>query len=97
VASLEAAAKWFGVGAPAAAMAALRATRAPGEVNGERLHDWRYMHRMNLKSLPPGRRALWIWGKLFPTVPHMREMYASQGGFARLWSLRVMHLLKKAR
>jgi len=97
VASLEAAATWFGVGAPAEVMATLRATRGPGDVDGERLHDWRYMHRMNLKSLSPVKRALWIWGKLFPTVSHMREMYASQGGFARLWSLRVTHLLKKAR
>ena len=97
MASLEAASTWFGIGAPEVAMAALRATRGSADVDGERLHDWRYMHRMNLGALPPARRALWIWAKLFPNVSLMREMYASDGGFARLWCLRVRALLNKAR
>jgi len=97
VASLEASATWFGHVVPTASMTALRAARGREDVDGDRVHDWRYMHRMNLRALAPAQRAFWIWGKVFPTVPHMREMYASDGGFARLWCLRVAHLFNKAR
>ncbi|WP_159015892.1 nucleotidyltransferase family protein [Cognatiluteimonas profundi] len=97
-ASLEAAATWFGDATPGFAMSALQATRHANGVDGKRLHEWRYMHRMNLKALSStAQRAAWIWGKVFPTVPHMREMYGSDAGWVGLWRERVVHLLHKSR
>jgi hypothetical protein len=94
---LDAAAEWFGPAAPADAMAALRSMPLGTGVDGTRLQDWHYMHRMNLRALPGWRARLsWLARKAFPTIPHMREMYGNHG-VPGLWRARVRELLRKAR
>ena len=95
-AGLQAAADVFGDAAPASALSALRL--AGGDVDGERVHDWRYMHRMNLRALPGfGARVGWLLRKSFPTLPLMREMYGRDKSVPALWAARARQLLRKAR
>jgi hypothetical protein len=97
VAGLDAAADWFGPAAPAAVVTALRAMPLDGGVDGQRLHDWRYMHRMNLRALPGWRaRGAWLARKLFPTRAHLREMHGVDRNLAGLVLARVRALLRKA-
>jgi hypothetical protein len=95
VAGLDAAAVFFGDAAPADVLQALRASDAG--VDGRRLQDWRYMHRMNLRALPSLRARLsWLLRKLFPTVAHMREMYGADKGVMGLLVERARQLVRKS-
>jgi hypothetical protein len=95
-AGLQAAADVFGEAAPPQALSALR--DAGGDVDGGRVHDWRYMHRMNLRALPSlGARVGWLVRKSFPTVALMREMYGRDKSVPALWAARARQLLRKAR
>lgn len=97
-AGLQAAARVFGDAAPAQAMSALRGADGGFGVDGERVHDWRYMHRMNLRALPSlGAKAHWLLRKVFPTLPHLREMYGDGKTVPALWAARARDLLRKAR
>ena len=99
-AGLQAAADVFGDAAPAGMLATLRsAGDVDGRaVDGSRVHDWRYMHRMNLRALPSLRaRVHWLWRKLLPTLPHLREMHGRDKSVPALWAARARHLLRKAR
>jgi len=95
-AGVQAAATVFGDAAPASALVGLRSA---GEgVDGERVHDWRYMHRMNLRALPSlGARIHWLVRKSFPNVQLMREMYGRDKSIPALWAARTRQLLRKAR
>ena len=98
VAGLDATAAVFGQAVSDEVMAELRATRSGEAVDGDRLHDWRYMHRMNLTALPSLKaKASWLWRKSFPSLQLMREMYGVNHGLSRLWLLRVTRILKKLR
>lgn len=95
VAGLEAASARFGEAAPPDVLRALRAL--PAGIDGRRLQDWRYMHRMNLRALPSLRARLsWLLRKLFPTVAHMREMYGADKGLAGLLVERARQLVRKS-
>jgi hypothetical protein len=95
-AGLQAAANVFGDAVPAQALMALRSAR--GGVDGERVHDWRYMHRMNLRALPSLRARLnWLVRKSFPNLQLMREMYGRDKSVPALWAARARQLMRKAR
>jgi hypothetical protein len=99
-AGLQAAAEVFGDAAPADVLASLRASDGfdGGRVDGNRVHDWRYMHRMNLRALPSLRaRMHWLWRKLVPTLPHLRAMHGPAKSVPALWAARARHLLRKVR
>ena len=67
-------------------------------VDGERVHDWRYMHRMNLRALPSLRARLnWLVRKSFPNLQLMREMYGRDKSVPALWAARARQLMRKAR
>lgn len=94
--ALDAAADVFGQAAPPDVLATLRAIPLGTGVDGARLGDWHYMHRMNLRALPSVRaRAGWLARKLLPEVGHMREMYGAQRSLAGLWWARASMLLRR--
>lgn len=96
--ALDAAEQWFGPAAPREAMAQLRALPVGSGVDGARLADWRYMHRMNLRALPSNWSRLgWLARKAFPEMGHMREMYGTDRSLVGLWWARTRQLWVKAR
>lgn len=97
-AGLHAASEAFGPLGDEACLQALTLAHREGDVDGARLQDWRYMHRMNLRALPGWwQRAAWLWAKAFPDAAHLREMYGTQRSLAGLWWARTANLATRAR
>nr|WP_084087422.1 nucleotidyltransferase family protein [Lysobacter daejeonensis] len=91
--ALRAAERWFGPAAPAAVLDELGSLPIGTGVDGARLSDWRYMHRMNLRALPSTwARMDWLVRKLFPETGHLREMYGADRSRMGLWWARVRQL-----
>lgn len=96
--ALDEAERYFGPAAPRPVLDALRAVPMDRGVDGARLGDWRYMHRMNLQALPSRRtRIRWLARKLFPEVGHLREMYGADRSLPGLWWSRARQLWWRVR
>lgn len=95
---IRAAAAEFGTAVPAEVLAELHEQRAHESLDASRLGDWYYMQRQNLRALPSRRAYLqWMWGRLFPPLGYLRELYGADKSTAALLLERARRLLRRLR
>ena len=95
--SIQDAASRLGSSVPDGSLVALRHHAEREAVDWRRLHDWRYMQRHNLRSLPTWQaRVSWVWDRVFPTTSHLRELYGN-GSWAGLMRTRILRAVGRLR
>ncbi len=83
--ALQASAALFDTAIPDAVAQALAAARRDEPLDATRLHDWRYLQRLNFAALPDwGTRLAWIGERLLPPAGHLRALYGEDLGYPTL-------------
>ena len=75
----------FDTAIPAVVAQALAAGRRDEPLDATRLHDWRYLQRLNFAALPDwGTRLAWVGERLLPPAGYLRALYGEDLGYPTL-------------
>lgn len=93
---LAAAADTFGTLLPASILDTLAAQAYEDLLDANRITDWRYVNRENLRALPDWpTRVRWLWDRLFPNSGYLREAYGVDAPRPWLLWLRLRRALSR--